>query len=129
MKGLQLLTAGLAVSLLAGCAATNVENMEKSDSQYYRAAGASQQMKISGTLDASFNYFALNRPDPVLTVFVDEQKALQGTLSPSYTGEVTGRHNGMNVDSVCSSEQKTRDWVEVRCLVFVDNERAATLTF
>jgi hypothetical protein len=64
-----------------------------------------------------------------LHVYIDGEPVITGQLSPMATGELSGEYKSLRVDTVCTSEQKTPTWIDVRCMVLVDNERAATLTF
>jgi hypothetical protein len=65
----------------------------------------------------------------VLHVQINGEEVISGQLSTKATGELNGAYKNHLIIATCSSEQKTKNWIDVRCMIFIDNERAATLTF
>lgn len=124
MNGLKLITLA-AVVAIAGCSA---KTTDISPAQYYRAENSQSQWKITGNLNNEFDQ-VFGRITRQLSVFIEGEEVINGNLSAVGTGELSGNYKGTPIDTICSSERKTRDWIEVRCMVLVDNERAATLTF
>jgi hypothetical protein len=126
MKRLMGLLAGV---MLASCTSTA---KDVSPSQSYRLAGAQNAWKITGSMDSEVTHGLGLIPDQVkrtVTIYVNGDPVINGTLSPAATGELSGTYQDRSIDTICSSEQKTPTWLDVRCMVLVDNERAATLTF
>lgn len=107
-----------AAAILAGCATTTPV-------QSYRPANyAGAAWNISGSLDEVSNK---------LTVTINGQKAVEGALSMwDSSGELSGKYEGRNVAASCrSSGTVSRYYSNYKreCIIFVDNERAATLVF
>lgn len=62
-------------------------------------------------------------------IFIDGVKVIDGRLSLiSGDGEFAGRHAGKPIAASCTTSSGLLAST-VRCIVFVDNERAATLSF
>lgn len=97
-----------AVLFLAACATT-------SPTQQYRTAGSDNTLKISGEYDNL----------STVTIFVNGEQVASGSMG-FFGGpfEFSGQYADQVIDSYCSESVKG-----LSCLVFVDNERAATLTF
>jgi len=122
---MRIFLAVLTVLLLGGCVTTSVD---VSPRQSYRPANSKELWDISGSLTSKFDqlYGTVGRQ---LSVYVNEELAIQGTLSPMATGELSGNYKNHRVNSICASEMKTETWLDVRCTILINNERAATLTF
>lgn len=102
----------LASLLLAACSTM-------APPQHYRAAGAREALEISGELFDFTN----------VKIFVDGVKVIDERLSlMSGDGEFRGVYNGRRISASCTTSMGLVASA-VRCLVFVDNERAATLSF
>ena len=118
----------LVALLVLGACTTSTSDV--SPAQYYRPAGAGPQWKITGDLQSEYTEDMFGTTvQRTLHVYIDGERVVTGQLSPMATGELSGQYKGLPVDTVCTSEQKTPTWIDVRCMVLVDNERAATLTF
>ena len=114
---------------IVAAACTHVTT-DVSPSQAYRPAGADNLWKITGHLDSTYHEGAASvTVQRLLNVYIDNTPVVKGLLSAMGTGELSGRYLDHAVDVVCTSERKTVNWIDVRCLVLVDNERAVTLTF
>lgn len=116
----------LALSLLAGCATTQTYQAAP---QFYRAKGQDNQLKITGKIQQEFKegVFESTVKNHV-TIFFDGMPQIDGILDASQTGELTGDdYNGKHTSAACSSKRITKGWAELKCIVFIDNERAATL--
>lgn len=120
-------TALLIAALLAGCATTKTY---QASPQQYRAKGQENQVQITGKVDQNHDYkittgdIYTNR----VTIYIDGKEYLSDTLDPHGSGEFTGqKYNDKLVTASCSSKHVAKGWVELKCIVFIDNERAATL--
>lgn len=111
--------------LLSGCA---INAMDVSPRQSYRPPGSKELWDISGSMHSNYDRLTgvtLRQ----LAVSINETPVINGNLSAMATGELTGRYKDHKVNSICTSEVKTESWMDVRCTILIDNERAATLTF
>ena len=96
--------------VLAGCTTA-------SPKQFYRPAGAEQQVEISGR----FNQISFKHE-----VLINGETVISGNLPYDYADTtLTGQYNGQSVTSVCHWKKK----IDLSCLVTMDGENAATLTF
>lgn len=102
------LLSAIAAVLLAGCSTVSAPIA-------YRPANHSgPPWSIGGQLDAYD-----------LTITVNGEKAVTGRLSLwDGSGEFSGAYSGARLEASCASKNAT-----VRCMVFVNGERAATLIF
>jgi hypothetical protein len=107
--------------LLQGCTAQN-----ESASQNYRPKGVNKAWRISGTVTTNYEPI-LGTGTTTLKVYINGEKAVEGVLSSNYGGEFSGSYKKHDIQSICSGEPKTANWVEVRCLIMVDDEKATTL--
>jgi hypothetical protein len=88
-----------------------------SPKQFYRLSGSEQALEISG----SFNQLKFEH-----IVNINGQTAVSGKLEYNYApGSFTGQYEGMIVTSDCSWKRK----VDLYCLIKIDGESAATLSF
>lgn len=113
------------MSFLIGCMANTVD---VSPVQSYRPANSDVVWEISGSLYSEFDQItgAITRK---LNIHINNEPVIDGMLSAMATGELSGLYKESKVHALCSSEVKTTSWMDVRCIILVDNERAATLTF
>lgn len=101
-------------ALLSACAAT-------APAQMYRPSGSTA---APHHIDGEYNDFSRQ-----ITIRIDGQPALSGTLSIfSNRAELSGQHKGQAVAASCQQVAGFFDY-RTQCLVFVNNERAATLQF
>lgn len=100
---------------------------------FYRPRGADQQMQITGSLSAP-DAFSSNR---TVTINIDGTPAASGGSQSSFSGTWQGRkvdadcsHTGGPWTGLTAAILSTAgvDRPGVKCLVFVDGERAAALT-
>lgn len=112
------ITALLLALTVTGCASTY-----HAAPQAYRAKGQDNQIIITGKADSSLT-------ENKVHLYFDGLEQISGELDRHYNAELTGKpYNGKNTSATCTGTRKTSAWVEVRCIVFIENERAATLTF
>jgi len=111
--------------LLAGCA---INAVDVSPRQSYRPPGSKELWDISGSLNSKYDQLT-GVTQRYLSVYINETPVINGGLSAMGTGELIGRYNDHKVNSICTSEVKTETWMDMRCTILIDNERAATLTF
>lgn len=123
MKRLACLVLPLA---LAACASTAV-----APSQYYRSAGAADQVAIAGTLRQSDGLFSTS--NDVAITFNGERVA--GGVFTGGSAEFSGTHGGKPVLADCSAVAAGSmshilmwgsDRTDVKCTVFIAGERAAS---
>ncbi|WP_297810605.1 hypothetical protein [uncultured Methylophaga sp.] len=103
--------------ILASLLLTLVACTTASPKQFYRPAGAEQQLEISGR----FNQISFKHE-----VMINDQTVVSGELPYDYADTtLSGEYNGKTVKSDCRWKKK----IDLTCLVWVDGEKAATLTF
>ena len=101
-----------------------------SPAQSYRAKGVDELWRITGYLDSKFREGLVQTSvSRMINVFINGSLVIRGGLSADGSGELNGQYQGHEIASYCSSELKTATWLDIRCMILVDNERAATLTF
>lgn len=101
-----------------------------SPAQSYRAKGTDELWRITGFLDSKFREGLVQTSVyRIVNIFINGSLVIRGGLSSDGSGELNGQYQGHEIASYCSSELKTATWLDIRCMVLVDNERAATLTF
>lgn len=111
-------------ALLTGCA-----TIDRSPSQLTRLRDG-QAVTITGSIgsnseDGMISTLTHRR----LTVIINNDKAISAPINASnYTGEFSGAWKDKTVSALCSSEKRS-NWIDVRCVIFIDNERTVTLTF
>jgi hypothetical protein len=113
--------------VITGCATTKTY---QASPQFYRAKGQDNQVQITGKIDQDYNFkITGDTYSNKVTIFFDGKPQIEGHLDRSQTGELTGQpYNDKPTSASCSAKVVSKDWVELKCIVFVDNERAATLT-
>jgi hypothetical protein len=112
---------------LTGCATTT---KDVSPAQSFRPKGSEDLWRITGHIDSEFKQGLMgDTVSRILNVYINGTLAIKGGLSPKATGELIGKYEEHDIVSICASELKAKNWIEVRCTILVDNERAATLTF
>lgn len=113
-------TALIAAALIAaGCT-----TLQPAPSQTYRPKGAADQVQVRGEVDVEERL--LLYPGITARVFVGEQKVIEGPLAQWGDGELHGTWNGKAVDALCNGKHSPH---RIACLVLIDNERAANLSF
>lgn len=108
------LSIAVSVALLSACVSTP-------NAQNYRPAGSNDaQWQFTG----SFNKLSGD-----LKIAIDGTDVLTGTLSfIGNNGELSGKYQNKSVTASCGQHQ-TLFKVSTDCMIFVNNERAATLEF
>ncbi|SFK50750.1 hypothetical protein [Methylophaga sulfidovorans] len=103
--------------IIAALVATLLGCTSASPKQYYRPAGAEQQVEVYGRFDQiSFEH----------QVLINGNVVIDGQLSYNYDdGHFSGQYDGMTVTSDCKWKLKK----DLICLVKINDEMAATLTF
>jgi len=112
---------------LFGCASTHTF---QASPQHYRAKGEDKQIEITGQVkqDHEFKITGDTSSNKV-TIFFDGKTQIEGFLDNRGFGEFSGQtYHEKNTTASCSSKKVSKGWVEIKCIVFIDNERAATLT-
>ena len=111
---------------VAGCAST-----ANAPSQFYRSAGQSDQIAIAGTLKQGFG---LSSPSNEVAITINGQRVAGGSFNGG-SAEFAGTYESKPVIADCSAVAAGSighqllwgsDRVDVKCLVFVAGERAAS---
>lgn len=97
--------------------------------QYYRAKGQDAQTVITGKLDQSVKDGVFtDEKHHHLTIYFDGNPQIIGELDRQGTGEFTGQdYNNKKTSASCSAKPTSKTTAELKCIVFIENERAATL--
>lgn len=112
---------------LAACTTTG-----GAPAQSYRAVGEVDQWSISATATKTPNKFSWSASYEI-TILIDGKPVMAGLLDDA-TLDLTGTHRGKRVEASCVKVSRVNYWAaggkdeNARCTVFVNNERAATLT-
>jgi hypothetical protein len=95
--------------------------------QTTRIKGAEQPINITGEL---FRKQELLTTPMHVSIFFNGALQIKVPLDRLATGEANGEaYNGKPTSATCTSKQTSETNTEVRCMVFVDNEKTVTLTF
>jgi len=99
--------------------------------QSYRLKGEDKPLEITGTFDVKRSVKAISTEfDMKVSIFIDNNLHIFGSLDRHLSGEFKGSdYQGKKTSASCTGKPVTKDAVEVRCIVFIDNERTVTLTF
>jgi len=115
----------VAAIALTGCA---VNKTHESAAQNYRLQGAENAIAITGKLDQKRVLDVVT--ESVFHIYFDGTEQITGSLDRNLGGEFTGmQYNGKPTSAACSSKKTGETTAEVRCMVFIGNERTVTLTF
>ena len=108
------------MAALTGCA-----TQYQSAGQNYRLKGADNTINIEGKLNQS-----VFGTENSVEISFNGTKQITVPVDYKYFGEANGEpYNGKQTSASCTGNRKSSHNVEVRCMVFVDNERTVTLTF
>lgn len=108
--------------LISGCASTH-----QSAPQNYRPKGDENSVQITGKMDKKEAFIS---DEYIVTVFFNGAEQIKFKLDDSATGDGNGLpYQGKRTSTSCSSKKLNEYAIEVRCIVFIDNERTVTLTF
>lgn len=100
--------------------------------QSYRAVGESDMWSISASAIKTPNKFSYSAAYDI-QILIDGQPVLSGKLDDAVL-DMTATHRGKRVEASCVKVSRVDFWSpggkieNARCTVFVNNERAATLT-
>lgn len=107
---------------LFGCAA-----QYQAASQNYRLKGETDALEIKGEFFKGSNPLTA---DDYVQVRFNGMDQIKVPVDRYYSGEANGLpFNGKPTSASCTGKKINRYNVEVRCMVFVDNEKTVTLTF
>ena len=116
-------TALLLALAISGCATQNFQAAP----QNYRLKGEDQPTDIKGMI--SFDRKACGH-ESMAGIYLDNRLHIKVPLDQAFSGEATGMdYKGKSTAASCSGKRTSQATVEVRCMVFIDNERTVTLTF
>lgn len=103
---------------LSGCA-----TQHQAAGQNYRFKGSDNAIEIQGKLNKTLT-------DSIVDITFNGESQIKVNLDYQYFGDASGLpYNGKPTNASCSGKRSSRYSVEVRCMVFVDNEKTVTLTF
>jgi hypothetical protein len=118
----KLLLALLAVTV-TGCAGNQVF---KAAPQNYRLKDSDKTVEIKG---AVFKKSGVLTSDVWVGIYFDNPLQIEIPLDSQFNGENTGKDfEGKKTSATCNGREKS-SIIEVRCTVFIDNEKTVTLTF
>ena len=117
----------LGVSVLTGCATSAIGT---SATETYRLSGDQDTpWAISGEIITQTMLGTPTGMQPnTLVVSVNGEEAIRGNLDRNQEGTIRGSYQGHAMESVCNSKVISSSWIQVDCMILVDNERAVTLT-
>lgn len=120
------ITALLLALTVTGCASTHTFQAAP---QFYRAKGQDNQIQITGNVQQDYEDKILyGTVKNKVTIYFNGIPQIEGLLDAQQNGELSGHpFEGKNTSASCSGKPVTREWTELKCIVFIDNERAATL--
>lgn len=109
-------------SLMAGCA-----SQYQAASQNYRPKNNNASVEIKGELLRKVGVF---EADNRVNITFNGATQIDLKLDKSFFGEGAGKpYNDQTTSASCSGRKVSKYNVEIRCMVFIDNERTVTLTF
>jgi hypothetical protein len=91
--------------------------------QFYRAAGDSDQLSISG------EFRPLDGLNGSVDVIINNDVVSTGKIPLSVDFEFSGTYENKTVDAVCHKKSNGGLVYTINCLILINNERAATLVF
>jgi len=116
-------TALLLALAISGCATQTF----KAATQNYRIKGEDNATVINGAIFHQKQAFG---HDSGAGIYLDGILHIKVPLDQAFSGEATGMdYKGKSTAASCSGNRTSQATVEVRCMVFIDNERTVTLTF
>jgi hypothetical protein len=130
LKGLRMkkLIICAAVAMLAGCATKgDLTARDVSPDQVYRAKDSDKSIVISGKIEHINAGIGTEYRN--LYIYFDGVLGINGTLGDGYVGDISGTWLNKSVSTSCSGRPVSETWTDVRCIVFIENERTVTLTF
>lgn len=107
------------------------DDVVESPKIYYNPHILSDGWVISGTLNVTREKTkseVISKHNLIININNDE--VINGRLSELVTGELTGNYDEYRIDTVCYSEhRKKHNWIDVRCMILVNDKRIGTLSF
>jgi hypothetical protein len=122
-------------ALAVACGTTITRDRDVAAPQPYRPPSHDDQWQIAGALETEVHRSdasgAITFSKRTLIVNINDERVIEGELPMddvgNSTGTLDGSYRGAKVHADCSSQQKSRDWIEVRCRIMVNGEHAVTL--
>jgi len=115
------ITALTVLTLLTGCASAYM-----APPQTYRPRGQDDAVNIIGKAEKTDKILY---HETKITIFFNGVPTISGYVDQKFNGELPGMDwNGKKTSASCSSIEN-RNSYDVRCMVFIDNERTVTLQF
>lgn len=115
------------ISLLIALTLTACATQYQAAGQNYRPAGNEKQIEITGQLFQKYNAFST---DHQAIINFNGSPQITIPLDNKYFGDATGQaFNGKTTSANCTGKRTSKTNVEIRCMVFIDNEKTVTLTF
>lgn len=116
-------TALILALALAGCATQAFQAAP----QNYRLKGAGKPVEIKGLV--LFDRKAFGH-ESAAAIYINNIMHIKVPLDQGFNGEATGMdYEEQSTAASCTGKRTSQATVEVRCMVFIDNERTVTLTF
>lgn len=108
----------------AACASQQVF---KSAPQNYRLKGAENTIEIKG---ATFQTSKAFDKTHFIGIYFNNNLQIQVNLDKQLNGEADGTpFEGKKTSATCTGRNVTPSTAEIRCMIFIDNEKTVTLTF
>lgn len=107
--------------MIAGCS-----SVYQAGSQPYRMRGDDRAVSISGSVEMVEKLISITHR---VRITIDGEAAISGDLDGTAAGVLTGRWRGKSVEADCAKVGSSGTSYNIRCLVLIENERAASLTF
>ena len=115
---------------LAACGARTAPGREAAAPQYWRASGAETSLRIAGYLETRRRFGGLGtRPEHEVVISIAGEEAVRAPMPRDRPVEATGTAQGSEISAMCAPRMVARATMQVTCLVLVDQERAASLSF
>ncbi len=115
---------------LASCGARTAAGRSEAAPQFWRPSVSKEAWRIDGHLTTERVAAGLgSRPRHEVYIMVNGNEAMRGPMPRDRAVELAGSAEGATLSAFCTPREVARATLEVACLVLVDNERAATLTF
>jgi hypothetical protein len=103
------------------------QQVYKSAPQNYRLKGAENTIEIKG---ATFQTKKAFKTTHFIGIYFNNNLQIEVTLDNQLNGESEGTtFEGKKTSATCTGRVITRQTSEIRCMVFIDNEKTVTLTF
>lgn len=117
----RIITAGM-LAAITGCV-----SMHDAAPQNYRFSGNDDPVNITGNMKNTMEAFGTKHE---VTIFINNTPYIRGILGDGLAADIAGQqYKGKSTSASCSGRQTSDYTAEVRCIVFVGNERTVTLTF